>query len=147
MKTLIIYFSAHHGNTEKVALHICKELNYDCVSVKDAEKVNLDDYNGVIFGSGVYAFSMSKQIIKFVESNVNQLKGKKLGLILTSGILNKKFVEKAEKTFNDFGLSLDKKYHCLGFDTFGPLRFIGGINKKHPDSNDLEIAAKTFSNF
>lgn len=147
MRTIIIYFSAHHGNTEKVAKHLCRELNFDCVSIKEAETIDLDNYDGIIFGSGVYAFSMSKQIIKFLESNSQRLKDKKLGIILTSGVLNNIFMEKAVKVFTNLGLDIDMTFQCLGYDTFGPLRFIGGINKERPNDKDLENALHKFKSF
>ena len=31
---------------------------------------------------------------------------------------------------------------CLGLDISGPLRFVGGKNKSHPDEKDLDDARK-----
>lgn len=147
MKTLIIFYSAHHGNTEKVAMHLCRELDFECVSIDEAGNKDLSEYTGIIFGSGIYAYSISKLLIKFIESRADELRDKKLGLILTSGILNKKFAAKTEKLFTDLGLSIDRTFQCLGYDTFGPLRFIGGINKKRPNEEDLRGAVEAFKSF
>ena len=35
-------------------------------------------------------------------------------------------------------------YGCKGFDTFGPLKLIGGIAKGHPDENDIKGAIEFF---
>ena len=35
-------------------------------------------------------------------------------------------------------------YHCLGFDTFGPLNLVGGIAKGHPTEEEIAGAAKFY---
>ena len=35
-------------------------------------------------------------------------------------------------------------YGCRGFDTFGPLKLIGGIAKGHPDERDVKGAVEFF---
>ena len=42
-----------------------------------------------------------------------------------------------EKEFEIIG-----EFSCLGFDTSGPLRFVGGKNKEHPNGEDLDKARK-----
>jgi hypothetical protein len=34
------------------------------------------------------------------------------------------------------------EFSCLGFNTSGPLRFVGGKNKEHPNEEDLDNARK-----
>ena len=31
-------------------------------------------------------------------------------------------------------------FSCLGSATFGPLKWLGGINKNHPDAEELDLA-------
>ena len=50
MKTLIIY-SSQTGFTKKYATWIAEELQADCILLKDAKKINLDDYENIIYGS------------------------------------------------------------------------------------------------
>ena len=33
-------------------------------------------------------------------------------------------------------------FSCTGFDEFGPLKLIGGLNKGKPDQKDVENAVK-----
>ena len=42
------------------------------------------------------------------------------------------------------GYSLADEFCCKGWDTVGPLRLFGGINKGKPDKNDL-AAARVFA--
>ena len=47
MKTLIIY-SSQTGFTKKYATWLSEELQADCIPLKDAKKINLDDYKNII---------------------------------------------------------------------------------------------------
>lgn len=44
------------------------------------------------------------------------------------------------------GFAKDKKcnergrFQCKGFDTYGPFKLIGGIQKGHPDESELKAA-------
>ena len=35
-------------------------------------------------------------------------------------------------------------YHCLGFDTFGPFKLVGGIAKGHPTEEEIAGATKFY---
>ena len=50
MKTLIIY-SSQTGFTKKYATWLSEELQADCIPLKDSKKINLDDYENIIYGS------------------------------------------------------------------------------------------------
>ena len=32
------------------------------------------------------------------------------------------------------------RYQCKGFDTYGPFKLVGGIQKGHPDEDELKAA-------
>ena len=44
MKTLIIYYSFHHGNTQKIAKVLADELNAKIVKTEDQQTNNWDEY-------------------------------------------------------------------------------------------------------
>ena len=35
-------------------------------------------------------------------------------------------------------------YQCLGYDTFGPFRMVGGIAKGHPTAEEIENAVSFY---
>jgi len=37
-------------------------------------------------------------------------------------------------------------FNCLGKDKFGPLKLFGGVNKDHPNKNDLNNAKAFYKN-
>jgi hypothetical protein len=45
--------------------------------------------------------------------------------------------ELARKGFDIIG-----EFHCRGFDAWGPLWLVGGINRRHPDERDLSRATE-----
>lgn len=54
MRTLIIYCSDYKNNTQKVASKFNEEIDCDLINVKDAIDINLENYDLIGFGSGVY---------------------------------------------------------------------------------------------
>ncbi len=84
MKSLIIYHSTYHNNTEKVARVFASKINADLLSLKDSQKVKIDNYDLIGFGSGVYNESMSPQLLNFAEKL--NLRDKDVFAFSTSGI-------------------------------------------------------------
>ncbi|MGZ8932602.1 MAG: flavodoxin domain-containing protein [Halobacteriota archaeon] len=60
MKTLIVYASIHHQNTEKVANVMAEELGADLVPIGQAQPDTLTAYDLVGFGSGVYYMKLHR---------------------------------------------------------------------------------------
>jgi flavodoxin len=54
-KIIIIYQSGKKGNTKFIAEAIASELNCTAVDVKTSPIINLEQYNLIGFGSGIYA--------------------------------------------------------------------------------------------
>ena len=46
-------------------------------------------------------------------------------------------------SIKDAGATIVGDFTCKGFDTYGPIKLIGGIAKGHPDNDDI-AAAKRF---
>lgn len=38
------------------------------------------------------------------------------------------------------------KYVCLGFDTFGPFKLVGGLQKGHPTEDEIQKAVEFYQN-
>ena len=138
MKTLILYASVHHGNTKKIVDAIQKRINCDVI---DATKYNNEDllsYEKIIVASGVYFSSLHKSVDVILKSGI--IKQNDVRLILTSGSASKKYITKISDLYKEYGVNFDSIFICKGYDTYGPLKLIGGISKTHPDNNDIEEA-------
>jgi flavodoxin len=68
MKTLIVYTSVHHQNTENVAKVMTEELEADIVPTVKAQPGMVAGYDLVGFGSGIYFGKHHKTLIQFAET-------------------------------------------------------------------------------
>jgi len=138
MKTLIIYSSFHHGNTEKIAKVLADELNAKMVKTEDQETNNWDEYELIGFGSGIYNGKHHKSIIQLVEK-LPAVKGKKAFVFSTSGIL-RNYNKSLKETLTAKGFQVVGDFACKALDTFGFLKLIGGLNKSRPNEEDYKKA-------
>lgn len=151
MKTLIIYNSIHHGNTEKIA-----EVIADVLEAKLAKPHELDinavtKYDLIGFGSGIYFGKHHRSLLNFVDK-LPALKNKKVFVFATSGIENwlnifynvihrtTNFQNLLKNKLSKKGFKIIGEFDCRGWDTVGPFKLIGGISKGRPNEKDLESA-------
>ena len=141
MRCLVIYQSVHHGNTEKIAKEIAKCLDADLKRVNEINKKDLTEYDLIGFGSGIYFLKHHKSLLEFVE-DLPQM-NKKAFIFSTRGLGCYKFYHRAlRKKLIEKGFKIVGEFSCKGYDTYGILKLIGGINKGRPNEQDLEKARK-----
>ncbi|MDD5527792.1 MAG: flavodoxin family protein [Patescibacteria group bacterium] len=141
MKTLIIYESIHHGNTEKVAKKIAEILEADLKRPHEVVLANLKDYDLIGFGSGIYFWKFHASINKFIDS-LSDMSGKKAFIFFTHGSpIPLLYAQKTIKKLKSKNFVITGKFDCIGFDTVGPFKLIGGTGKGRPNEKDLSRAA------
>jgi flavodoxin len=138
MKTLIIYMSMHHGNTEKVAKLMARVLNAKLVKLEDANRETLDGYDLVGFGSGVYGSKAHKDLFEFVEGLPDMKK--KAFVFSTSGGGKEKCNDPLKELLSKNGFDVVGSFACRGFCTWGPFKLFGGSGKGRPNEEDLKKA-------
>ena len=149
MKTAIIYVSVHHGNTEKVAATIAKALDADLKKTDQTDPNGLSDYDLVGFGSGIFYGKHHKSLLELADKLPST--NKKAFIFSTSGrtegkIMNTENFHKSLKAIlTAKGFNIVGEFNCAGFDTFGPLKLVGGISKGRPNQEDLK-KAEDFAN-
>ncbi|MFP4233011.1 MAG: flavodoxin family protein, partial [Candidatus Aenigmatarchaeota archaeon] len=133
--------SVHNGNTMKVAEEMAEVL--DCEVLKPEEVEDLEDYDMVGFGSGIYFTNFHEEIIDLVE-RLNG--GKKAFIFSTSGFPNipilHDFEGKLKEKLNARNFKMVGSFNCRGYDEYGPLRYLGGIHNGRPNEKDLKKARK-----
>ena len=141
MKTLIICFSYHHKNTEKIASVLAKTLNAEVKTPAETDLDKLSDYDLIGFGSGISFGSHYKVLLDFADK-LPTVTSKKAFIFATSGQTGKttKFHQKLREKLESKGFSIVGEFNCAGFDTYGFLKIVGGIQKGHPDEEDLKQA-------
>jgi flavodoxin len=141
MKTLILYSSTHHGNTEKIAQVMAKELAADLVNIdKKPEIPDSDKYDLIGFGSGIYAFMHSMDLINLAKQM--ELTGKKVFIFSTSAFGKTVFHNSLKKILINKGADLVGEFSCMGWITWAFFGWFGGGHKGKPDSSDLQRAGE-----
>jgi len=140
MKTLIIYVSIHHGNTEKVAKVMANTLDAVLSDVKQANAGMLEQYDLIGFGSGIYFGKHHNSLLDFVD-RLSMLRNKKAFIFSTSGLRKIPFIHNFDKLLKEKlqrkGLDIIGEFSCRGLDTYRATKLVGGINKGRPNAKDL----------
>jgi len=143
LKTLIIYVSPHHGNTEKVAKAMANVLGANLRRIEQVEVNMLTAYDLIGFGSGIYFGKHDKSLLALVD-NLPVLENKKAFIFSTSGIRKIRFIHDFTRTLKEKlrkkGFPIIGEFSCRGFDTYGASKIIGGLHKGRPDEKDLKLA-------
>ena len=145
MKTLIIYQSIHHGNTEKVAKAIAKTLDAELLRVDQVElDANmLSDYDLIGFGSGIYGGKHHESLFAFVDK-LPSMENKKAFIFSTRGIIKLPFIpdfhKPLKKKLQGKGFNIIGEFSCRGWITLGVFKIAGGLSKSKPDEKDLRQA-------
>lgn len=144
MKTAIIYYSKHHSNTKKILDVLCKNNDIDLIDAVKTQSENLSDYDLIGFASGIYYSKFHKSVLKFAENNLPE--NKNVFFICTYGVKKDGYTKAIREIVSKKSANILSEFGCLGFNTFGPFKLIGGIAKGHPDNTDYDNALKFFKN-
>ena len=142
MKSLIVCVSVSNGNTRKVAQALADVLDATVVDPEEVEVATIGGYDVVGFGSGIYGMSFHRRLRELVR-RLPSTKGRRAFVFATSGSPEPpvwRYMQGMRRLLESRGYSVAGTFLCRGFDTWLPLRLIGGINKGRPDERDLERA-------
>jgi len=67
MKCLIIVYSYHHGNTEKIARAMAEVLSAPIKKPNEVDIKELKEYELIGFGSGIYSEKHHEEILNLVD--------------------------------------------------------------------------------
>jgi len=139
MKTLIVYASVHHQNTEKVAKALAEELGADLVLAAKAHPDSVTTYDLIGFGSGIYFLKFHKTLLQFI-AGLSTVAGKKAFVFSTSGAGGTERHAALKEVLANRGFAIVGDFACKGWDTWGPFKLVGGTNKGQPNEEDLKAA-------
>ena len=139
MKTAIIYYSKHHGNTKKLLDAIQKaDQTVTLIDVTEASDADLSGYDRIGMASGIYYNEFAKQVKSFAEAHLPE--NKEVFFIYTHGAPAGRFLNGIRQVTEKKHCRELGEFGCSGFDTFGPFKLIGGIAKGHPDKEEIDAA-------
>jgi flavodoxin len=149
MKSLLILFSYHHKNTEKVAKVFAQVLD---AQIKTPEQINheeLQDYDLIGFGSGIYGAQHHKSLLDLADK-LPQVNNRNAFIFSTSAIINEAKVAKDHSLLREKlqskGYMIVDEFACKGFNTNSFLKYFGGMNKGRPNAKDLKDAEEFAQN-
>jgi flavodoxin len=147
MKSLVVVFSYHHKNTEKVANIIAKVIDAPVKSPHQVNPEELREYDLIGFGSGIYSAKHHESLLDLADK-LPQVTGKKAFIFSTYGapaaFAGREFVEHNHSQLREKlkakGYTVIGEFGCAGWNTNSFLKYFGGLNKGRPDAEDLKNA-------
>jgi len=140
MKTAIVYYSAHHGNTKKLVEAVAQGRDVALIDALAVKSTDLSGYELIGFASGIYYGKFHQSVLDFAQNNLPT--GKKVFFLSTYGGRNN--IKAIEEAVNAKGAQVVGYFGCKGYDTFGPFKLVGGICKGRPNETDLKNACDFF---
>jgi flavodoxin len=149
MKSLLILYSYHHKNTQKIARVFAKVLD---AQIKTPQQVNLEElqeYSLIGFGSGIYSEKHHEYLLDLAD-RLPPVTNKKAFIFSTSAIMGDAKVAKDHSPLREKlqskGYIIIDEFSCKGFNTNSFLKLFGGMNKGKPNAEDLKNAEEFASN-
>ena len=149
MKSLLVLFSYHHKNTEKIAKAIAKVLGAQIKTPEQVDPRKLQQYDLLGFGAGIDSGKHYKPVLDLADK-LPQITGKQAFIFSTAGLTGEKKLAKDHSTLREKlqskGYLILDEFQCKGFNTNSFLKFFGGMNKGRPNSDDVKHAEEFANN-
>ncbi|BDZ67054.1 flavodoxin family protein [Methanobacterium ferruginis] len=143
MKSLLVLYSYHHHNTEKIAKVLAEVLDAEIKWPQEINHEELQDYDLIGFGSGIYSAKHHESLLELADE-LTKVNNKKAFLFSTAGITGKSKASKDHAALREKlmskGYTIVDEFQCKGFNTNSFLKLFGGMNKGRPNVRDLKHA-------
>ena len=143
MKSLLVLYSYHHNNTEKIAKVFAKVLDAQIKTPQQINPEELQEYSLIGFGSGIYGAKHHKSLLDLADT-LPQVTEMKAFIFSTSAIMGKDKIAKDHLTLREKlqskGYMIVDEFACKGFNTNSFMKYLGGMNKGRPNAEDLKHA-------
>lgn len=137
MKTAVVYYSKHHGNTKKLLDAIAADHELTLIDVTATPHPDLSGYDRVGFASGIYYSKFQKAVLAAADGLP---KGCPVFFLYTYGAEKAGYTKAIREATARREATVLGEFGCLGFNTFGPFKLIGGLAKGHPTADELQRA-------
>lgn len=142
MKTMILYRSKHHGNTKKLVdavVNAFPEVEaIDVATLGKNEYPDLSEYPLVGVGTGIYYGEIDKDLARVLANTLCE--GQQVFALMTYGGKDKWYGKDIDGLCRMRKANFLTSYGCLGYDTWGPYKLMGGMWKDHPNDEDIQGA-------
>ena len=149
MKSILVLFSYHHKNTEKIAKVFAQVLDAEIKTPRQIDPEDLQAYDLVGFGSGIYGEKHHRTLLDLAD-RLPQVTNKKAFIFSTSAIMGDDKVANDHSTLREKlqskGYMIIDEFACRGFNTNSFMKYLGGMNKGRPNAEDLKEAEEFVQN-
>jgi len=140
-KCIIIYESVYNENTMNLARAMAQTIGCRFITAGEAEALNLNEYETIGLGSGIYFGRHHPKLFELVEN----LSSTHQNVFIFSSRGNP-FLGKYHQPLKDVlikkGKHLIGEFSVRGYDETGPWVIIGGGHKGKPDERDIKNAVR-----
>ena len=137
-KSVIVYASRHHQNTLKLVTAIARKHSIELINAAEITCADLSGYDLIGFASGIDFGKFYRCVELFLEKNL--VDNKNVFFLYTCAKCNVRFTESIKKAALRKNAVLMGEYGCRGFNTYGPWKIIGGMNRNHPNEKEISDA-------
>ena len=141
-KAVIIYASTHHGSTRKLTEAIANRYDVHLIDATKQHSADLSEYDLIGFASGIDFGKFYDSVEQFLEKDLPE--NRKVFFLYTCAKVSSRFTEIIKDAARRKGAVILGEYGCRGFNTYGPWKLIGGMNKGHPSAEELQGAVGFF---
>ncbi len=149
MKPILVLFSYHHKNTEKIAKVFANILDAQIKTPQEINPEELQEYSLIGFGSGIYGEKHHESLLDFADKLL-PVNNKNAFIFSTSALMGKEKVAKdhslLRKKLQSKGFTIVDEFACKGFNTNSFMKYFGGMNKGRPNAEDLKHAEEFAQN-
>jgi flavodoxin len=147
LRSLVVVFSYHHGNTMKIANACANVLGAEVKTPHQVKPEEIAEYDMVGFGSGIYSATFDLSVLDLADRLPNAA-GKKAFLFSTYGapavFAGGDFVKNNHSQIREKlktkGYTVIGEFGCAGWNTNSFLKYFGGLNQGRPNTEDLKNA-------
>lgn len=143
-KVAIVYASTHHGNTKKLVDVISQSLSVTLIDATQQTRADLTDYDLIGFASGIDFGKFYDSAEGFLRDNLP--KNKQIFFLYTCAMKKGSFTKSVRNEAQMRDAVILGEYGCRGFNTYGPWKLVGGMNKGHPTEDEIAGAVHFIGN-
>ena len=149
MKALLVLFSYHHKNTEKIAKTLARVLNAQIKTPEQVDTEKLKQYDLLGFGAGIDGGKHYKPVLDLADK-LSPADNKKAFIFSTAALTGDKKLAKDHSTLREKleskGYVIVDEFQCKGFNTNSFIKYFGGMNRGRPNAKDLKKAKEFVMN-
>jgi flavodoxin len=143
IKSLLVVYSYHHMNTEKVAKVFARVLDAQIKTPQQVDLKDIQEYDLVGFGAGIDSGKHYKPVLDFADK-LPHVDNKNTFIFSTAALTKDKKRDKDHSALREKleskGYLIVDEFQCKGFNTNSFMRFLGGMNRGRPNEKDLKNA-------